>query len=159
MTSKAHRSHFGSRYKLGCCGHASLLGRGSNPTGLGFGHFPEIRGPVFSSFWAPKFMKKMETDTTRHAATFHFWAPKLIFPRSCPPSWGDPSGHPRGYRSHFGSRYKLGCCGHASLLGRGSNPTGLGFGLFQKFGAPNGATFGPPFFFAQIPIFVTSKYF
>ena len=21
-----------------------------------------------------------------------------------------------GYRSHFGSRYKLGCCGHASLL-------------------------------------------
>ena len=23
-----HRSHFGSRYKLGCCGHAGLFGRG-----------------------------------------------------------------------------------------------------------------------------------
>jgi hypothetical protein len=25
---KGHRSHFGSRYKLGCCGHAGLFGRG-----------------------------------------------------------------------------------------------------------------------------------
>ena len=25
-----HRSHFGSRYKLGCCGHASLFGLGFN---------------------------------------------------------------------------------------------------------------------------------
>ena len=38
--------------------------------------------------------------------------------------WGDTSSHQRGYRSHFGSRYKLGCCDHASLLGRGSNPPG-----------------------------------
>ena len=26
-----HRSHFGSRYKLGCCGHAGLFGLGSIP--------------------------------------------------------------------------------------------------------------------------------
>ena len=26
-----HRSHFGSRYKLGCCGHAGLYLHGSNP--------------------------------------------------------------------------------------------------------------------------------
>jgi hypothetical protein len=26
-----HRSHFGSRYKLGCCGHAGLLGASSSP--------------------------------------------------------------------------------------------------------------------------------
>ena len=26
--SSSHRSHFGSRYKLGCCGHAGLFGRG-----------------------------------------------------------------------------------------------------------------------------------
>ena len=25
-----HRSHFGSRYKLGCCGHASLFGGGES---------------------------------------------------------------------------------------------------------------------------------
>ena len=30
--------------------------------------------------------------------------------------WSDLSGHTSRYRSHFGSRYKLGCCSHASLL-------------------------------------------
>jgi hypothetical protein len=29
-----HRSHFGSRYKLGCCGHAGLFGLGLKPTGI-----------------------------------------------------------------------------------------------------------------------------
>ena len=35
-----HRSHFGSRYKLGCCGNASLLFGSSNPVGArpGAGH-------------------------------------------------------------------------------------------------------------------------
>jgi hypothetical protein len=29
-----HRSHLGSRYKLGCCGHANFLGFGFKPTGI-----------------------------------------------------------------------------------------------------------------------------
>jgi hypothetical protein len=29
-----HRSHSGSRYKLGCCAHASLFGFGFKPTGI-----------------------------------------------------------------------------------------------------------------------------
>ena len=49
-------------------------------------------------------------------------------------SWGDASSDQRGYRSHFGSRYKLGCCDHASLLGRGSNPAG-GVSALEK--SPN----------------------
>ena len=28
LGKKGHRSHFGSRYKLGCCGHAGLFGHG-----------------------------------------------------------------------------------------------------------------------------------
>ena len=28
VSQKGHRSHFGSRYKLGCCGHAGLFGPG-----------------------------------------------------------------------------------------------------------------------------------
>ena len=43
-------------------------------------------------------------------------------------SWSDPSDHTWEYRSHFGSRYKLGCCGHASLFGRGSNPPARALG-------------------------------
>ena len=31
--SSQHRSHFGSRYKLGCCGHAGLFDLGSIPPG------------------------------------------------------------------------------------------------------------------------------
>ena len=38
--------------------------------------------------------------------------------------WGDQPNDQREYRSHFGSRYKLGCCDHASLLVRGSIPPG-----------------------------------
>ena len=37
-----HRSHFGSRYTSGCCGHANLFGTSSIPPGLAFvfaGHF------------------------------------------------------------------------------------------------------------------------
>ena len=29
-----HRSHFGSRYKLGCCGRAGFFGFGFKPTGI-----------------------------------------------------------------------------------------------------------------------------
>ena len=35
--SQCHRSHFGSRYKLGCCGHAGLFERGFKS---GHGQFP-----------------------------------------------------------------------------------------------------------------------
>ena len=37
---KCHRSHFGSRYKLGCCGHAGLFDRGFEP---GCDHLPSAR--------------------------------------------------------------------------------------------------------------------
>ena len=37
-----------------------------------------------------------------------------------------------GYRSHFGSRYTLGCCGHASLFCAGSIPAA--FTLLQQQG-------------------------
>ena len=37
----------------------------------------------------------------------------------CAPAlWSNPHRH----RSHFGSRYKLGCCGHAGLFVRGFEP-------------------------------------
>jgi len=60
MENKCHRSHFGSRYKLGCCGHASLFGRvriparallcvpqGGSPEGFraGFSRIPKLPTP------------------------------------------------------------------------------------------------------------------
>ena len=63
-----------------------------------------------------------------------------------------------GHRSHFGSRYKLGCCGHAGLFCRGSEACvckrramfgNWHFGLFQlalspdlRFGAARRAPIG-----------------
>ena len=51
--------------------------------------------------------------------------------------WSDLSGHTWEYRSHFGSRYKLGCCGHASLLAAVQIPRSLSlrndFSLDLKF--------------------------
>ena len=47
--------------------------------------------------------------------------------------------HSCDYRSHFGSRYKLGCCGHAGLFCRGSEacirarPTPCGKNKLQRF--------------------------
>ena len=38
---RSHRSHFGSRYKLGCCGHAGLFGRGFEP-GEVQSHSPDV---------------------------------------------------------------------------------------------------------------------
>ena len=42
-----HRSHFGSRYTLGCCGHAGLLRPGSNlaPGGVAGVGGRSVRGP------------------------------------------------------------------------------------------------------------------
>ena len=51
-----HRSHFGSRYKLGCCGHAGLFDPGSIPPGslllgpLGSLLFPNSRKSPFVEF-------------------------------------------------------------------------------------------------------------
>jgi hypothetical protein len=46
-----HRSHFGSRYKTGCCGHAGLLifGPGSSPGGCWRSHWVGAKG----AFGAP----------------------------------------------------------------------------------------------------------
>ena len=38
VACKCHRSHFGSRYKLGCCGHAGLFDHGFEP---GWHHYSE----------------------------------------------------------------------------------------------------------------------
>ena len=56
-----HRSHFGSRYKTGCCGHAGLL----------------IFWPRFDPWWR----LKLENRTNRmdHSATFH-----VVRGRACP---------------------------------------------------------------------------
>ena len=89
-----HRSHFGSRYKLGCCGHASLFGGG------------ESLNIYVSCFVVLSDCVDISVSVSRGGAI-----------------------NQRGYivtgilrhRSHFGSRYKLGCCGHASLFGGGES--------------------------------------
>ena len=88
---KFHRSHFGSRYKLGCCGHAGLF-----------------------AAWFDSCRARYERLQARQAEQpEHSSAQQGIMPEVM--EWAPKSGC-NCHRSHFGSRYKLGCCGHAGLF-------------------------------------------
>ena len=87
-----HRSHFGSRYKLGCCGHASLFG-GVDSLNVCF---------VFLLSACLSDCVAIFVSVSRGGAINQ--RGYIVIPQG-------------RHRSHFGSRYKLGCCGHASLFG------------------------------------------
>ena len=69
-TTQSHRSHFGSRYTLGCCGHASLFCAGSIP----------------AAFTLLQQQGKLCAVTSGLFAELHFWRLPPWLPNPAQPS-------------------------------------------------------------------------
>jgi hypothetical protein len=111
--SLTHRSHFGSRYKLGCCGHASRFGFGLKPTGS-VRTLPAHTQAIFATPWTLARPRLWDRSPTGSLPSDHIHihvgpassSPPIHMPTVFLPESGMPS-ESMGFLSSVGSSVRL----------------------------------------------------